>query len=400
MSVTHLAAIGWSASPNAATAGQVAARLALTQLGRQRVQGAIVFASSWFEQSQLLAGVSHVLQTDRVIGGSTAGEITPEGPTSHSCVVLALAENGLALSVGSSIGIRHNPRLAGYSAAQQALQHFTGRTRCGFIMFGDGLSTGYAEVVHGIQEVLGTSSLVTGGLMGDDLRFTMTSQYAAGHVLTEGLAGLLLGGACTMGVGIGHGFAPIGKPLRVTRASGNELFELNDQPASRVYEDYFGPLLQAIEHERLSRRLIAYPLGIQLDRTGEFLLRHILGFGDDGRVLCTGEIPEGAWAQVMIGSKELALEAAEQAARAAMQPIDSPCFVLVFDSALRKRLLGSDAKQDIMRIRRVIGPMVPMVGCYTYGEQAPLGSPYPYGRSSIQSGSVLVIAVGHGGGGA
>lgn len=395
MSATRLAAIGWSTSSNAAAAGHVAARLAASQLGRQRVRCVVVFGSSWFDQSRLLAGVRSVFKTSLLIGGSTAGEITPEGPKSHGCVVLGLAEDGFAFSIGASPGIRDDPRLAGYEAAHQALEQFQGRSRSGFLMFGDGLATGYAEVVKGIQEVLGTSSLVTGGLMGDDLRFTMTSQYASDQVLNHGLAGLLLGGQCAIGVGLAHGFAPIGKPLQITRAGGNILRELNGQPASLVYEDYFGPSLRSPEQEGLSRRLIAYPLGLQLESSGEFLLRHILAFGNDGSLVCTGEVTEGEWAQLMMGSKELALEAAERAAQEAIQHLPSPALVLVLDSALRKRLLGPDANVEIARIRHVVGSAVPLGGCYTYGEHAPLGHPYPYGRSSVQSGSILVIAIGH-----
>ena len=144
----------------------------------------------------------------------------------------------------------------------------------------------------------------------------------------------------------------------------------------------------------MTRRLIAYPLGIQLDATGQFLLRNVMAFGTDGSLVCTGELTEGAWVQLMMGSKELALEAAALAARKAIEPLRAVRFALVFDSVVRKRLLGQDAAREIATIRQVLGPSVPFVGCYTYGEQAPLGTPYPYGRTSVQTGACLVIAVG------
>ena len=115
---TALASIGWSANANAFTAGQAAARIALQRLPNRQAHCAIAFGSSWFDQSQLFAGIHSVLESVPVVGGSTAGEITPDGPKSHGCVVLALAYEDLAVSVGFGPEIEHDPRLAGYQAAQ------------------------------------------------------------------------------------------------------------------------------------------------------------------------------------------------------------------------------------------------------------------------------------------
>lgn len=395
MSKSDFAAVGWSANTNAFAAGQAAARIALKQLAHQRVQYVIVFAASWFDQAQLLAGVRSVFGDALIAGGSTAGEIAPMGPKTHSCVLLAVAYDDITVSLGIGLGVDRDPRLAGYQAAQQSVQQFNGKMRRGFLFFGDGLLTGYAEVLRGIQEVLGTSSLVTGGLMADDLRFTTTYQYANDQVLRRSIVGLLFGGACAIGVGVEHGFEPISKPRKVTKAQANILYELDGQPASSVYEEYFGPSVMAsLRQEGLTRRLIAYPLGMQVAETSQLLLRNVMAFGEDGSMLCTGEVTEGSWVHVMIGSREPALEAASLAAWQAVKPLSSVRFVLVFDSAVRRRLLGRSAAEEIHRIRKVVGASVPMIGCYTYGEQTPLGQPYGYGRSSVQTGACLVIAVG------
>ena len=395
MSTTPLATIGWSANPDAELAGQAAARSAWQQLAPHRPVCGIVFGSSWFDQTRLLEGVKHVFQQVPVVGGSTAGEITPEGPKSHSCVVLALSDEQIAVSLGVGTGVRADPRLAGHQAAQQAVRRFTGKTRRGLILFGDGLLIGYAEVLRGVQEVLGTSSLVTGGLMADDLRFAHTYQYADDTVLNESVVGLLLGDGCTIGVGVEHGFAPISKPRLVTRAHGHLLQELDGHPASSVYEEYFGAsLFESLQQAALTRRLIAYPLGIQMDAGEDYLLRNIMAFEPNGSLVCTGEVTEGAWVQLMIGSKELALQAASSAARQAVQHLSKVWCLIVFDSVARRKLLGREAALELARIREVVGADVPIVGCYTYGEQAPLGTPYPYGRSSVQTGACLIVAIG------
>ncbi len=57
---------------------------------------AIVFGSSWFDQTQLLRGVRTALGAIPIIGESTAGEIVSTGPKTHSCVVLLIASNSVS----------------------------------------------------------------------------------------------------------------------------------------------------------------------------------------------------------------------------------------------------------------------------------------------------------------
>jgi len=357
---------------------------------------AIVFGSSWFDQHQLLQGIRSVLGTVPIAGVSTAGEILPEGPVSHTCIVMLLACPGLSCSVGLGEAVDRAPREAGQQAAFAAIRDLRGTPRVGLLLFGDGLVTTYGDVVRGIQEVLGTSALIVGGMAGDDLRFTQTFQYANDRVVSQAVVGALLGGSVKIGVGIEHGFAPISKPRRVTRARANVLYELDQQPAASVYEEYFGAeLVRRIKHEGLTRQGIAYPLGVQSEASTRWLLRNVVAFSDDGSLSCSGEIAEGAWLQLMIGSRELALDAAHAAAQQAIQSIHHIACVLVFDSALRRKLLGAEhARMEIARIRQVVGQTTPLAGCYTYGEQAPFGAASIYERTATQNGAVLVVALG------
>jgi hypothetical protein len=329
-------------------------------------------------------------------GESTAGEITPEGPVSHACVVLLIASETLACSIGIGEGVDRAPREAGQQAAYTAIREFHGSQRMGLLLFGDGLVTSYAEVVRGLQEVLGRSSLIMGGMAGDDFRFLQTYQYFHDQAVSRAVVGVLLGGAIKIGVGIEHGFAPISKPRRVTRANANVLVELDGVPAASVYEEYFGSAwVQRMRQEGLTRQGIAYPLGLQREPSDQWLLRSVVSFGEDGSLSCSGEILEGSWLQLMIGGRETVLEAAHRAAQQALRPLNQIACALVFDSVVRRKLLGPQhAAMEIARIREVIGPSCPLAGCYTYGEQAPFGDTLGYEQTATQTGSVLVVALG------
>ncbi len=390
------ATIGWSEHADAAIAGKEAAESALKRLSSLKPRLALVFGSSWFNQAQLVQGIRSVVGQIPLAGESTAGEISPRGPVSRSCVVLLIASEPLVCRVGVGERVDRAPRAAGQQAARAVLREFPGGTRAGFLLFGDGLVTGYEEAVRGIQEILGTSTPIVGGMAGDDLRFVQTYQYANHQVVSRAVVGVLLGGPVKLGVGIEHGFAPISKPRRITRARGNILYELDEQPAASVYEEYLGPeLVQRMRGRGLMRQGIAYPLGIQLEETDQWLLRSVVSFGEDGSLSCSGEVLQDAWLQLMIGNRELALEAARKAAQHAIRSLNQVGCVLVFDSAIRRTLLGSQhAALEIARIREVIGVSTPLVGCYTYGEHAPFGATAAYGRTATHTGSVLVVALG------
>jgi len=391
------ASVGWSASPDAAQAGREAGERALQRLVPRRPKVAIVFGSSWFDQSALLQGLRSALGPVPVAGLSTAGEITPEGPVSHHCVVLLLAADRLACTVGASDGVERDARDAGQHAAYAAMQEWpAGAARVGMLFFGDGLLTSYADVIRGMQEVLGTSSLIVGALAGDDLRFSRTYQYDHHQVISRGVVGVLLGGAVKIGVGIEHGFAPISKPHRITKAHGTTLYEIDGRKAAAVYEEYFGPeVIGRMRREGLSRQKIAYPLGIQRHQEAPWLLRNVVSFGTDGSLGCTGEVFEDSALHVMIGSRELALEAAREAARQAVRGLNHVAAVLVFDSAVRRTLLGpQQAAEELRQVQHIIGNTTALAGCYTYGEQAPVESASAYERTMVQTGSVLVVALG------
>lgn len=388
--------IGWSTKADATRAGKEAAENAVARLSSRAPSFALVFGSSWFDQAPLLDGVCSVLGELPLIGGSTAGEIIAEGPMSHSCVVVLVAAEAAARSVGLGEGIERNAREAGQQAAYAALQSFQGSPRRGFLVFGDGLTTDYAQVLRGVQEVLGTGSLIVGALAGDDLRFTRTHQYINRRVVSGSVVGMLLGGALNMGVGCEHGFTPMSKPRRITRARANVLYELDQQPAASVYAEYFGKdLMQRMHQQRMARQAIAYPFGVQTETGDRWVLRNVTTLQDDGSLVCSGELPEGAWVQLMIGSRELTLDAARSAAQQAVRSLNQVGCVLVFDSVVRRTLLGpQQAAAEVACIRQAIGPSIPLAGCYTYGEHAPLDTRARYDQNTLQTSSVLVVALG------
>ena len=122
---------------------------------------------------------------------------------------------------------------------------------------------------------------------------------------------------------------------------------------------------------------ITYPLGIKVPEIEEYLIRDPITVNEDGSITCAAEIPEGSEIRLMIGSKEKAVEAAQEAAHKMMKEFEvdktKPKFMLMFNCIAREKLFGQKAIDEIQAVMKIVGEDVPLLGFYTYGEQAPIG---------------------------
>jgi hypothetical protein len=163
----------------------------------------------------------------------------------------------------------------------------------------------------------------------------------------------------------------------VTKSEGSVVHELDGRPALSIYEDYFGEKAGDLRKEPLARMAITYPLGIKLPGMEEYLIRDPITVDEKGAITCAAEIPEGSEIRLMIGSKEKAVEAAEDAARKLVRDFEQagtrPKLVLMFNCIAREKLFAQKANDEIQAVMRIIGEDVPLLGFYTYGEQAPIG---------------------------
>lgn len=358
-------------------AGYEAAKMACARAGAESANLMIAFSSVAFNQAEMARGIRDVGRGALFIGCSDAGEITNDGPTQKSVAVMAIRSDTIMFHTGLGRDIKNGVREAGAAVARE-VKKSAGNDLRAFIMLPDVLSGNGAEIVRGVLDVLGAHFPIVGGAAGDDFLFEKTYQYRDEEVVSGAVAGLGISGNFSMGIGVRHGWVPIGLPMKVTRAEGAVLHELDGKPAISIYEDYFGAKAKELRKEALARMAITYPLGLKIpEYEEEYLIRDPITVDEKGSITCAAEIPEGSEVRLMIGSKERAVEAAQDAARHLMHEFEidksSPKFVLMFNCIAREKLFGQKAKDEIDAVMEIIGRDVPILGFYTYGEQAPLG---------------------------
>lgn len=371
------AGVGISQGADAYTVGANACQDALDHLGSNEPGALIVFSSSEYDQEKMLQGVRSVSPRGTLAGCSTAGEITNEGPAKrHSVVVMALHSSDISFFAGVGENIANGPRVAGKVAADMVKVQAPNGKLDVFLMLPDVLVGNGAEIVRGVLESLGTHFPVVGGAAGDDFQFKKTFQYLDNKVYSGSVVGFGMSGNFRLGIGVKHGWIPVGTPKKVTKSEGSILHELDGMPAIKIYEDYFGTERAAeLRTETLAKLAITYPLGMQVEGSEELLIRDPITVNEQGSITCAAEIPQGSEIRLMVGSREEAVKVAKVAAESALAQLEGgkPKAIIIFNCIARSKLFGERSGEEIDAIQEALGRDVPLIGFYTYGEQAPLG---------------------------
>ena len=388
--------IGISNNQNSLKASREAAFLAKAQAKQEQIDLAIVFNTINYAAGEVLKGIHQTLGEVKVIGCTGAGIITNLGIQKDCLAIAVIKSDNIKFGLGESENINtKNEREAGYKLAREALNNLGNQHRHIFMMLSDGLIKNNSELIRGAQDALGRSFPLISGASSDDFSFTKTYQYYNNRVLENGAVAILLGGDITWGLGIRHGWKPLGRPRIATKTAGNIIKTIDNEQAVNIYKDYFGKEIEVLHKMKLARMAVLYPLGIFVPGEEEYLLRNALDVGGDGSLICQGEVPEGSEIRLMIGNKESCLNAAREAAIMTKQSLRGkmPKLVIIFDSIARNKLLGRQAAKEISIIKEVLGWGVAIIGFYTYGEGAPLRSLDYRGVSYLHNETIAILTM-------
>lgn len=395
------AGVGISRSANDSYQGGFeACRLALEKMGGGKPDFTFTFASAVFDHKELMRGIHDASEGASGIGCSSAGEITHNDSSEKSVVIMAVKTDQIKFLNGVGKDVSISARGAGQAVAKEVKEKAIDAVKL-CIMFPDILAGGGEDIIAGVLDILGEHLPVVGGASGDEFMFEKTYQYRDNEVFSDAVAGVGLCGTFTYGIGVRHGWMPIGVPMKVTKSKGTVVYELDHKPAVYIYQDYFGTSAGTLAKSPLARLALTYPLGIKIPELDEYLIRGPLRVDSIGAITCTAGIPEGSEIRLMIGSKDKALEAAMDASRHAMNVFENkkskPKFVILFDCAARRKLFGPRATDELDAIADIIGRDVPMIGLYGYGQQAPIGGETLETKKIIPrffNEAVAVLAIG------
>lgn len=258
-----------------------------------------------------------------------------------------------------------------FAAGQGLMESITFDGLCYILVFSDGSLINGSELVRGINAVVKNRVPVTGGLAGDADRFTSTlvglnGEPEQGNVVAVAFYGDRL----QVGHGSMGGWDMFGPAREVTRATSNELFEIDQQNALDLYKRYLGKYA-----DNLPGSALLFPLSVQLPGSNKAVVRTILGIDTEKQsMVFAGDVPEGSQVRFMKANFDRIIDAATHAAGQA-HPLSSeqqPELALLISCVGRKLILGHRIEEEVEAVADFLGHPTLLSGFYSYGEISPL----------------------------
>lgn len=197
-----------------------------------------------------------------------------------------------------------------------------------------------------------------------------------GEVITgDGLALGISGGVQVRTI-VSQGCRPIGEPLTVTGAKGNQLLSLGSKPAYAVLNSVFNSL-SAPEQARVKGNLfVGVATSEYLDeyKRGDFLIRNILGADREaGMVAISAPLRVGQTLQYQLRDRDSADEDLRELCHAAEEDGARPFASLLFSCNGRGRGLFHVPDHDASVVAEILDPH-PSAGFFCNGEIGPVGA--------------------------
>jgi hypothetical protein len=375
------AGVGVSHHRNPRVAGEEAANQALEAAGVERPDFVFMFATVGYNQQALLGAVRKVTHGAPLCGCSGEGIIAggEADESNFSVAVMTISADQLWFSNGLATGLKEDSAKAGRAVAE-AIRPKVSSDALALFLFPDGVTVNFDRLAAGLEGQLDLDQPLplVGGTAGDNLVFERTYQYCDDRVISDGVAWALLSGQARVAWTANHACVPIGIEYKVTRCEGNVIYEMDGRPALEVLKEY----VSDVSMEDWAMAVLAFPLGFKVPGLAqdydEYIIRGIVGGKDDaaGSLAIPTEVSEGMSIWVTRRDHEKVVHGVERAIQEIKTQLGDKQAKLVFqfDCAGRgKMFLREQQKLHLLEtLRERIGPGVPWLGFYTYGEIAPV----------------------------
>ncbi|MGL5448194.1 MAG: FIST signal transduction protein [Rhabdaerophilum sp.] len=325
-------------------------------------------ARAALERSDCFSALRAAFPLARIVGCSTGGQFHSGAITDESVIAVAVKFHHAKIDLATIDGDKFSDseecgRVLGEALSRPDLK--------AILVISDGLKVNGSKLVAGLTQSAGQDVIISGGMAGDGTLFENTIVAANAHGRSGAIAAIgFFGSDFEIRTGSAGGWDPFGPRRRITKSSGNVLFELDGQSALELYERYLG--------EEESRELpgsgLLFPLRIDdPNAPGNDVVRTILAIDRErGSITFAGDMPEGWTAQLMHGNFDRLIDGAADAARQSASSNNEVSGLSVLISCIGRRLLmGQRAGDEIDAAADELARNHGMIGFYSYGEISP-----------------------------
>lgn len=330
----------------------------------------VVFCSAGLELQAVVDSIAAAAPDVPMIGCTTAGEIATGAAGTGGVTVAMLGGDFSAAS--SCVEISDGDLFEAGNRAGAVVGQIPDRAHTVAMLLTDGLAGNQQEIVRGVYNRIGAAVPLVGGCAGDDTAMVKTFQVCDGVVFENAVVAAVIGSDAPIGIGVKHGWTPVGEPMLVTRSGDTGVTELDGQPALDHYLATAGmPSELKTDREAFTEFAMTHPLGLR--RRGAEEVRFITGADiEAGALTSIAELPEGSLVWLMEGDRRSVLAGTIASCEDALDQLGTrdPIGLLLFDCIARKTVLGPDGVIAEMETIGSVLQTVPTAGFYTYGEFA------------------------------
>lgn len=354
------------------------------------------------DDSVIIPAIRKHCPSARIVGCTCAGVIGSEGANENMRAVAIMMAWGESSDVGMSVSHHLDGANSREQGAQLARDLIARNGKPAFVMFlASGIDVDCDESIAGIESVLGPETTIFGGTSADNMKGIASFQFVddAMHEHAAVLVGFF-DPSLSVYTQASHGFVPSGVEMTVTRSTGNQVHELDGEPAWTVFTRNLGLPSTAQPADTIPPGAVGMALSPDLAKEygDSHLLRVITRRLPDGTFLMPVTCPVGTRLALMRRDEERIFKNLDVMMQQIRAAIGSRSIVGVFhaDCGARGRLmLDRVAKDEIVKAMQ--SPLFPnentgaWLGMYGFGEFARLG-----GRNRFHNYTTALYVISRG----
>lgn len=301
--------------------------------------------------------VDQLLPDAACVGASASGNLYKGSISTQKLVVTCTVFEHSDSFVRTRLLSVENRDAASFRAALRAMRaDFAGVKAVEVIMTIDTLPI--REVCAILQEEIPEDIPIWGGGAFGDNVFSAYVFEKGEPLNTHGIVLTMMGGEdLHIMTSYVIGWRPLGSALKVTRAEGKVLYELDGAPAYQIYHHY----LRIPNDEHIFYNALEFPFAVS--HRNRILLRHALACHEDGSIEMSTDIPQGSVVHLTYGDPDTIMENVSRCAEQIRA--FAPEVISVFDCFGRKSFWGGT---EGSRETRPLHQLAPTYGFCTAGE--------------------------------
>jgi hypothetical protein len=299
----------------------------------------------------------------KIVGASTAGTIEAGRISEHSLVATVIAfdharvETVVIDNLNDDILEQRSSELI-QQLPTQGLKHI--------FVLAEGLKLNGSLLLNGLNH-FSDKIPITGALAGDGWQFDHTFILAGGEAKEcRAVAIGLYGESLQIHIGCGTGWEEFGAERVITKSEGNRVYEIDDKPALKLYEDYLGEYIQ-----ELPLSALRFPLNVRDPNSDKEVVRVMMGINEDKSILFGADIPEGSVVRLMKTNAQNLIEGSERVAKSLVYSTQSTSLAIAISCSARRSVLKQLVDEELSALEENLSSQTHICGFYSYGEIAP-----------------------------